>query len=89
MYCLTKKIFLHILFSILNSKRTNPCALVLYCLFSGYFDIRHPSQICLRYVCTLRLIGPILYPGECDLMIHPQKYSVIFSRMHFVTVVRV
>ena len=31
---------------------------------------------------------PILYLGECDLMIHPQKYSVIFSRMHYVTFVR-
>ena len=23
---------------------------------------------------TLRLIGAILYPGECDLMVHPRKY---------------
>ena len=41
----------------------------------------------LSCVYTLRLIGPISYPGECDLMVHPRKYSVIFSRMHFVTVV--
>ena len=43
----------------------------------------------LSYVYTLRLIGPISYPGECDLMVHPRKYSVIFSRMHYVTVVRI
>ena len=41
------------------------------------------------YVYTLRLIGPISYPGECDLMVQPQKYRVIFSRMHFVTFVRI
>ena len=28
-----------------------------------------------------------LYRGECDLMVHLRKYSVIFSRMHFVTFV--
>ena len=33
----------------------------------------------LSYVYTLRLIGPISYPGECDLMVH----------MHFVAFVRV
>ena len=38
---------------------------------------------------ALRLIGPILYPGECDLMVHPRKHIVIFSRMHFATFVRV
>ena len=38
---------------------------------------------------TLRLIGPISYPGECDLMVHGRKYSVIFSRMYFVTFVYV
>ena len=31
----------------------------------------------------------ISYPGECDLMVHPQKYSAIFSRIHFVTFVRI
>ena len=41
----------------------------------------------LSYVYTLRLIGPISYPGECDLMVHPQKYYESFSRMHFVTFV--
>ena len=41
----------------------------------------------LRYVYPLRLIGPISYPGECDLRVHTQKYSGIFSRMHFVTFV--
>ena len=35
----------------------------------------------LSYVYTLRLIGPISYRGECDLMVHQQKYSVIFSRL--------
>ena len=43
----------------------------------------------LSYVYTLRLIGPISYPGECDLMVNPQKYIVIFSRMHLVTFVRI
>ena len=36
----------------------------------------------LSYVYTLRLIGPISYPGKWDLMIHPRKHSVIFSRIH-------
>ena len=31
----------------------------------------------------------ILYPGECDLMIHTQECSVILSRMRFVTFVRI
>ena len=39
----------------------------------------------LGYVYTLRLIGQISYPGECDLMVRPQKHIVILSRMHFVT----
>ena len=39
----------------------------------------------LLYVYTLRLIGPISYSGECDLMVLPRKHIVIFSRMHFVT----
>ena len=43
----------------------------------------------LNYVYTLRFIGPISYPGECDLMVNVRKYSVIFSRMHFVTVLYV
>ena len=45
----------------------------------------------LSYVYTLRLIGLILYPDECDLMVHPRKYMyiVIFSRMHFVAFVRI
>ena len=34
----------------------------------------------LRYVYTLRLIGPISYPGECDLIGYPRKYS-----SHFLT----
>ena len=36
----------------------------------------------LSYVYTLQLIGPISYPGKCDLMIRTRKHSVIFSRMH-------
>ena len=38
---------------------------------------------------TLRSIGPILYPGECDLMVHTRTYRVVFSWMHFVTFVNV
>ena len=33
--------------------------------------------------------GPISYPDECDLMVNPRKYIVIFSQMHFVTFVRI
>ena len=40
---------------------------------------RHMCVCPLSCVYTLRLIGPISYPGECDLMVH--------SRMHFVTFV--
>ena len=39
-------------------------------------------DFCSSYVYSLRLIGPISYPGECDLMVHQQKYPVIFSQMH-------
>ena len=38
---------------------------------------------------TLQLIGQTSYPGECHLIVHQQKFSVIFSQMHFVTVVRI
>ena len=31
----------------------------------------------IRCVYTLRLTWQISYSGECDLMVHPQKYSVI------------
>ena len=53
---------------------------------------RHKNRSCKRAL-KLRLhtainIGPISYPGECDLMIHQQKYSVMFSGIHFVTLVR-
>ena len=37
----------------------------------------------LSFVYALRLIGPISYYGECDLMVYPRKYSIIFSRMPF------
>ena len=43
----------------------------------------------ISYVFTMRLIGPISYPGECDLMVCPRKHIVIFSRMHLLTFVRV
>ena len=43
----------------------------------------------LSYVYTLRLIGPISYLGECDLMVYPRKYILIFSRIYFVTFVRI
>ena len=48
---------------------------------------RQGTLVLCWYVYTLRLIGPISYPGECDLMVQLQKYSEIFSRMHFVTFV--
>ena len=48
-----------------------------------------PKAIRLRCVYTLRLIGPISYPDECDLMVNPRKYIVMCSRMHFVTFVRI
>ena len=40
-------------------------------------------QKLLKYVYTLRLIGSISYPGECDLMVHSRKHIVIFSQMAF------
>ena len=51
--------------------------------------IFNSTGIALSYVYKLRLIGPISYPDECDLMVHPRKYNVIFSRMHFVTFLRI
>ena len=44
------------------------------------FSQRYSSL--LKTALTMRLIGPISYPGECDLIVHPRKYSVIFSRIH-------
>ena len=40
-------------------------------------------------VYTLRLIGRISYPGECDLTVQARKYSVILSQMYFVTFIRI
>ena len=40
------------------------------------------------YVYTLRLIGPISYPNECDFMIHPQKYTASFSHECFLLYLR-
>ena len=37
------------------------------------------QKLNLGYVYTLRLIGSISFSGECDLMVHPRKYIVIFS----------
>ena len=45
-------------------------------------QLRQLSRLKLRY--TLRLIGTISYPGECNLIVHPRKYSVIF-RVYFLT----
>ena len=44
---------------------------------------RYPrlSAMILKARSHRRLIGPISYPDECDLMVHPRKYSVIFSRI--------
>ena len=42
----------------------------------------------LSYVYTLRLIGPISYPGKCDLMIHtrkPSNNSMTKTQRHFLT----
>ena len=50
------------------------CASVQVYIFSSFNE---------SYVYTLRLIGPISYLDECDLMVHPRKYIVIFSRMHY------
>ena len=51
----------------------------------GHPSSYNPIRSDLSYVCTVRLIGQISYPGECDLKVHPQKHTVIFSRAHFVT----
>ena len=55
--------------------------------FFGNFSKVVCSRWILSYVYTLRLIRPISCPGECDLMVHRRKYSVIFSRNYFVTYV--
>ena len=50
---------------------------------AGYFPRILPLKTgSFSCVYTLRLNGPISYPCECDLMVHPRKFSVIFSRMH-------
>ena len=40
-------------------------------------------------VFIVELLRLYSYPGECDLVVHPRKYGVILSRMHFVTFVRI
>ena len=67
----------------------NSATQVIYKLFVFFIVYVLNLEANLRYVYTLRLIGPISYPGGCDLMVHPRKYNVIFSRMHFVTFVRI
>ena len=50
------------------------------------------TYICLfglRYVYTLRLIGPISYPAECDLMVNHESTASFSHGMHFVTFVRI
>ena len=44
---------------------------------------RYPrlSAMILKVRLHRRLIWPISYPDEFDLMVHPRKYSVIFSRI--------
>ena len=45
-------------------------------------ELQNIKGVCvLRYIYTLWLIGPILYPDECDLMVNPQKYI----HHHFLT----
>ena len=43
----------------------------------------------LSCVYTLRLIWPISYPGECDLMVHTRKHSVNSLPMRLVIFVRI
>ena len=72
----------HTLFSRVWISRWNTrsrCSNITSTLAKGFIDI-----IFWSCVYTLRLIGPISYPGQCDLMVHTQKYSGIFSRIHFV-----
>ena len=52
-------------------------------------DLKLELSVVLRCVYTLRFVGPISYPDECDLMVNPRKYIVMCSRMHFVTFVRI
>ena len=55
-----------------------------YTILSGTATFREPLfsgvKIPWSYVYILRLIEPISYSGECDVMVHPRKCS--FSRMH-------
>ena len=53
---------------------------------ASFIPHKYAPQV-LSYVYTLRLIGPISYSGECDLMVQPRKHFVFFSRMHFVSFV--
>ena len=53
------------------------------------FSSSHTGLVVLMYVYKLQLIGPISYPGECDLKVRPRKHGEIFSRMHFVTFLRI
>ena len=87
-----------------NEQTRNPLYLKIFleemCNFGDFFHVdkqiehllnakRYTSSSCLSYVYTVRLIRLISYPGECDLIGWPRKYSVIFSRMHFGTFVRI
>ena len=86
-------------------KEDDSWAFVLWLLIKGYWYMIKINKACkyrdnasppvlfmARYtinIHTLWLLGSILYPGECDLTVYPRKYSVIFSRMHFVTFIYV
>ena len=52
---------------------------MLKIFYENIYSIFENAQIFLSYVYTLRLIGPISYPGECDLMVLPRKYGVYIS----------
>ena len=58
-----------------------PLCLFVTLFISCIFNFDHIRLSC---VYTLRLIWPISYPGECDLMVHTRKHSVILSRMCFI-----
>ena len=48
-----------------------------------------PAELINRLIYRLRLIEIISYPGACDLMVRPRKFSAIFSQRNFITIVLV
>ena len=68
------RIFICLLKLYVDSEWNLPVRNVWKVAYSKKLLVFPVQALYLSCVYTLRLIGAILYPGECDLMVHPRKY---------------